>query len=52
MKLLFKRDQATSKTGKALFKLWGKIELDELESAAVQKYAFDKSILIEVEQPN
>jgi len=51
MKLLFKREQATGKTGRALFNLWGKIELDELEAAAVKKYRFDSAILIEVEQP-
>jgi hypothetical protein len=51
MKLLFKRDQGTATTGKALFKLWGKIDLDELEAQVVQKYSLDKAILIEVEQP-
>ena len=51
MKLLFRREQTTGKTGKALFNLWGKIELDELEEAAVKKYRFDTAILIEVEQP-
>jgi hypothetical protein len=50
MKLLLKRDQAQSWTGRALFKLWGKIELDDLEHATVKKYRFDEKILIEVEQ--
>jgi hypothetical protein len=49
MKLLFKREQARGKTGRALFNLWGKIELDELEAAAVKNYRFDSAILIEVE---
>lgn len=50
MKLLFKREQATSKFGRALFKLWSKVEIDELEAEAVKKYSFDNKILIEVEQ--
>lgn len=50
MKLLFKREQATGKFGQALFKLWGKIDLDDLEAEAVRKYSFDNKILIEVEQ--
>lgn len=50
MKLLLKRDQAQSWTGRALFKLWAKIELDELEQATIKKYRFDEKILIEVEQ--
>ena len=52
MNLLFKREQASGKTGRALFNLWSKIELDELEVAAVRNYSFDRAILIEVEQPN
>lgn len=50
MKLLLKRDQAQSWAGTALFKLWGKIEFDELEDATIRKYRFDEKILIEVEQ--
>lgn len=51
MELLFKRSQTTGTTGRVAFKLWGKIEFDEEETALTQRYHFDKAILIEVVQP-
>ncbi|MEM9360003.1 MAG: hypothetical protein AAGB04_27780, partial [Pseudomonadota bacterium] len=50
MDLLFKREQANSNSGKAIFKLWGKIELTEDEKEIVKRYSFAKAILIEADQ--
>ncbi|MEO1406518.1 MAG: hypothetical protein AAFV54_08505 [Pseudomonadota bacterium] len=50
MDLLFKREQANSNSGKAIFKLWGKIELTEDEKEIVKRYSFAMAILIEADQ--
>jgi len=50
MDLLFKREQGTSTSGNATFKLWSKVELDEDEQAIVEKYKFDKAVLIDANQ--
>jgi hypothetical protein len=52
MELLFKRDQGNGKLGGINFTLWGKIELTEEEQAIVERYHFDKAIMIEVVQPS
>ncbi len=51
MKLLLKRNQTAGKVGKVIFRLWGKVELDEDESEIVKRYKFDDAILIEAVQP-
>ena len=52
MQLLFRREQATGKTGRAQFKLWSKIELEGDENDIVKHYAFDEAVLIESSQPD
>lgn len=46
MDLLFKREQTLGKTGKVNFKLWGKLEPSEDETALISRYRFDEAILI------
>lgn len=52
MKLLFKREQSSNKLSKAIFKLWGKIEIDDDEKALIERYDFDESILMHEDTPN
>lgn len=49
MKLLFKRSQTTGQVGKVKFQLWGKIELDDDETAIVKRYNFDDAVLVRVD---
>ncbi len=51
MKLLFKRSQSSRLDGRAVFRLWGKVELDDDEKEIVQLYRFNNAVLIDVEQP-
>lgn len=51
MELLFKREQTAGKVGRVKFRLWGKIELDENETAVVSHYSFDDAVLIDSWQP-
>lgn len=52
MKLLFKRDQSrTSGTGKPIFKLHAKVDLEEDEAKLISRYNMNDSVLIEVLQP-
>jgi hypothetical protein len=51
MDILFRREQTSGTTGRAKFKLWGKIELDDNESEMVERYRFDQAILIAAFQP-
>ena len=51
MDILLKREQSSGKVGRVVFKLWGKVELNEDEKALVQRYRFDEAALIYVEQP-
>ena len=52
MELLFKRDQGKGKLGGISFTLWGKIELAEDEREIVNRYHFDKAIMVEGAQPS
>ena len=52
MDLLFKREQTGGNLARVDFKLWGKLELDEEEQALIDRYGFDRAILIEVLQPD
>lgn len=51
MDLLFQREQTSGEVMRVRFKLWGKIELDTEEQGLVDRYDFDKAMLIEVLQP-
>lgn len=52
MDILFKRAQSQSQlTGRVKFKLHAKIELSHEERQLVNKYEFDRSMLIQVDQP-
>lgn len=51
MEILFKREQTSGKLGRVVFRLWGKLELNEDEQALVKRYRFDEAILIDVLQP-
>jgi hypothetical protein len=46
MELLFKREQTGDATGRAKFKLWGKIETTEDELALIKRYELDAAVLI------
>ncbi len=46
MELLFKREQTVTNVGRVNFKLWGKLEIDENESALIERYRFDAAVLI------
>lgn len=46
MKLLLKREQTANHVGKIHFKLWAKIEVDADETALINRYKFDQSLLI------
>lgn len=52
MELLFKREQKSGTTRGVKFKLWGKVELDEDETAIVKRYQFEHAVMIFVDQPN
>lgn len=52
MNLLFMREQTSGELLRVTFKLWGKIELDTEEQALIDRYEFDKAMLIEVPQPD
>lgn len=51
MELLFNWEQTPGKLSRVRFKLWSKIELNEDENAVVERYKFDKAVLIEALQP-
>ncbi len=51
MELLFKREQTPGKLKRVNFTLWGKIELNEDETAILKRYHFDEAALIEAIQP-
>ena len=46
MDLLFKREQTLGATGKVNFKLWGKLEPTDDETALISRYRFDEAVLI------
>lgn len=49
MELLFKREQTSGRMGRVAFKLWGKVELTEEETALVRRYRIDESVLIDAD---
>jgi len=51
MKLLFRRTQSSGKFGGAVFRLWGKVELDNDEQAIIRRYRLDAAVLIITDQP-
>jgi hypothetical protein len=51
MELLFKREQTFGAVGKAKFKLWVQIELNDDEKEIVSRYQFDNAVLIAAIQP-
>lgn len=52
MDLLFKREQTSGSLGSVHFKLWGKLELTEEERALIDRYNFDQTVLIAVDEPD
>ena len=52
MDLLFKREQTSGEAMRVRFKLWAKIELDTEEQGLINRYKFDRAMLIEVLQPD
>ncbi|MCP4182689.1 MAG: hypothetical protein GY761_05145, partial [Hyphomicrobiales bacterium] len=51
MEILFRRQQTPGKMGRVKFKLWSKIELDDIEKQVVRRYSFSNAILIDSWQP-
>lgn len=52
MDLLFKREQTSGTFFAVIFRLWGKVELDEEEQALVSRYRLNEAVLIASEQEN
>ena len=50
MKLLVRRTQSSGRLGNVVFRLWGKVELDDDERAIIKRYGFDGAVLIEAGQ--
>lgn len=52
MELLFKRQQTGGVVGRVKFKLWTQVALDEDEQEIINRYRFDRALLIAETQPN
>ena len=52
MKILMRRSQTAGRFFSVKFKLWAQLELDSEERALIDRYDFDRSILIFIHQEN
>lgn len=52
MKLLLRRNQARSRFGLPIFKLWAKLEFEADEAELIKRYKFADARLVRADQPN